>query len=631
MKILALSLCCLVAAELTSGAQMGPFTPPDWPTDRKAQPEGLQLKMTLPKDHFYQGEIINAALEFSNASTTPYHLWVGNYDRSGRIPDIAFEAQDAAGQRVPDPLQWYFMMGGMGGGLGNVQDLGTWTITLPVNQWLRFDHPGVYTIYAWSNRVQKGPRVQGSSRTDPVTLVSDKMQITIDPFPPEKEQQIIAQAEANIALGGELAPPAVAQLRYLETPAARAALIPLLADQRTSFDASMGLYAAPDPAAEAANILAAVSEGKLPLRGDIAFLYSRFKTHDLMVKFLTTPPTPQEAQQLGPEMAAAMGKANEELTAAALKASGGKGDAYIQVLLTKFQQNSRDPAVRADLVQHQLELSDKQADDLLEGWDYLGGDDFLPLARKMAGPPTYSLPALMALVKSQPDEARAVMAADAKWPKSNIFTNHRGSFQYDRVHLAAAPLPELDSILRQKLATGIDLESTLFYIDEFGTPALLPDVIARYQPHEGRWACEPLKFVLRYWLRCDPKAGVEALSRALQARAETGCYKTVLEGVLTDRWNDAALPMLSQALNDPDNEVALSAVKVLALHADSTYIDKTIAALERIDAATVKGTGMPGTRVSGQSTMAASQLLESKNWTYTPGQKQRLQALAQGH
>jgi hypothetical protein len=630
MRIPALGFCCLAVAELILRGQIGGLETPAWQDVRKLQPEGLQLKMTLPKDHFYQGEIIDATLEFSNTSQAPYHLWVGNYDRSGRITDIAFHAQDATGQQAPDPLAWYFMMGGVGGGLGNFKDLGNWTIALPVNQWLRFDKPGIYTLYAWSNRVQKGGYEQGKQHTEAVSLVSDKVEITIETLSPEKEKKIIAAAQELIIMGGELGPPAVAQLRYLETPAARAQLVPLLASPSTSFDAALGLCAAPDPSAEAGNILAAVSQGKLPLRVDITDLYSRLKTHDLIATFSPAKVTPQDAQQLGQKLGAAMAQARDEITAAALKSSGGKGDAYIQVLLTKFQQNNRDPAIRADLVRHQLELSIEQANGLLEGWDYLGGEELLPLARKMAGGPTYNLAALMALVKIKPNEAQALLVSDAQRPKSNIFTNRRGSFQFDRLHLTPTPLPELDSVLREKLASGKDLEATLFYIDEFGTPALLPDVIACYQLHEGKWACELQKFSLRYWLRCDPKGGTEALSRALQARASTGCYKGVLEDVLSDRWNVAALPLLTQALDDPENEVVLSAIKVLELHADSTYIDKSIAAVERINAATMKGSPTPGTVMRGQASFVARQLLESKNWHYSPEQQQRLQAIAKG-
>ena len=629
IKLLAATLLCLLAGAITSSAQSPFLQTPNWREVRKLQPGELQLKMTLPKDHFYQGEIINAALEFSNTSATPYHVWIGTSDRSGRITDTAFFANDATGVPVVDPLKWYFMMGGFGGGLGNYKELGNWSITLPANQWLRFDKPGVYTLFAWSNRVQKGEIAHSPERAVLVPLVSDKVQITIDPLPPDAEKQIIAQAREKIASGGKPAGEAIEQLRYLGTPAAGAELIPLLSNEATAFDAILGLCAAPDPGAEAGTILAAVRQGKLPLQGEVVFLYSSLNAYDLLMKFVAAQPDSPEARQLAQEITPAMNQARDEITAAALSASGGKGPAYIQALLTKFQENNRDPAARAALVQHQLELSVEQAISLLEGWDNLGGEDFLPLARKMAGAPTFSVAALGALVKSKPDEARALLIADASRPKSGFFSSSNGSFGMGRLHLPPAPIPELDSVLRGRLAINVNAE-TLFYLDELGSVALLPDAIAVYQAHEGKWACEIERRFLQYWLRCDPKGGLEALTRALQARESTGCFRTVLEQVLGERWTPGAMPLVVQSLDDPDEEVVLSAVRVLEIHADSSYIDKSLSALERLQAASAAGAATPVAMFRGRPASIARQLLVSKNWHYTPEQQKRLQAIAHG-
>lgn len=83
----------------------------DWQEVRARQPEGLVLTIDLPKTTFRQGEVVDAMLTFRNTSSTPYHLWVGTGDRSGRIPDIAFYAVDAKGKSVADPLRWYFERG----------------------------------------------------------------------------------------------------------------------------------------------------------------------------------------------------------------------------------------------------------------------------------------------------------------------------------------------------------------------------------------------------------------------------------------------------------------------------------------------------------------------------------------
>jgi len=164
MKIPLRCVACFMFATVAGQAQLVTPETVDWQQVRAAQPEGLSLAIELPKDSYHQGEVIDATLTFSNASSQPYRLWGGNYDRSGRIPDIAFYAFDAGGNPVADPLRWYFERGGVGGGLGNSQDLGEWKITLPANQWLRFEEPGVYTLRAYSNRIEKGDR--GDNRID---------------------------------------------------------------------------------------------------------------------------------------------------------------------------------------------------------------------------------------------------------------------------------------------------------------------------------------------------------------------------------------------------------------------------------------------------------------------------------
>ncbi len=631
MKLTLLALGLGLALELVAHAQFGP-PPASWEDLRKAQLAGLQLKLTLPKDHFYQGEVIPAQLDFSNSSTDPYHLWVGNYDRSGRIPDIGFKAVDAAGQPVRDPLAWYFLMGGMGGGLGNVSNLGNWQITLPINQWLSFEKPGVYTVYAWSNRVQKGDKdQQGNVHGEGIALVSDKIQITIDPLTPEKEKQIIDTARGAIAMGGESAAAAWQQLRYLGTFASRAALVPLLADEHAMFDAQMGLFASPNPTTEAGEVLAAVKEGQLPFTSRIAEIYAGLKTHDLLASVNLAKMNPQDGQQFGQALMQVKAQARDEITAEAEKASGGKGDAYLSVLLTRFQQNSRDPATRAELAKHQLELSEQQAEGILSGWDYVGGDEFLPLADKMAAAPTYNIWALKVLIKARPEEALGLLKIDAQQPKSNFFSPRRGSMRVHHIHLNPAPDPTLDDALRTKLQSNADLENTAFYIQEFASPALLPDVRAVYQQHEGKWACEIQNYFLWYLIRCDPKGGAAALGAALASRASTGCYKMLLGEVLVDRWDDAALPVVLTALDDPEPEVALGAAQVLALHGDPANVDKALATLARLDAASAPATPTPETIRRGRPSMIAQQLLDNKDAHFTPDQQRRLQTIAQDH
>ncbi len=162
----------LLGAILAAGAATGQDFQAAWQKIRQRQPAGLTLELKHPKTEFHQGEIIPATLTFKNTSTNHFHLWIGNYDRSGRIPDIAFRAEGEDRRAVTDPLGWYFASQGYaGGGLGNEQDLGQWSITLPANQWLRFDRPGTYRVYAFSSRPQPGTTKQRGSGVNGVELV----------------------------------------------------------------------------------------------------------------------------------------------------------------------------------------------------------------------------------------------------------------------------------------------------------------------------------------------------------------------------------------------------------------------------------------------------------------------------
>ena len=94
------------AVILAAGAATGQDFQATWQKMRGRQQAGLTLELKLPKTEFHHGEIIQATLTFNNTSTNRYHLWTGNYDRSGRIPDIAFRAEVEDRRAVTDPLEF---------------------------------------------------------------------------------------------------------------------------------------------------------------------------------------------------------------------------------------------------------------------------------------------------------------------------------------------------------------------------------------------------------------------------------------------------------------------------------------------------------------------------------------------
>jgi hypothetical protein len=227
-----------------------------WKDVRDKQPAGLRLSMTLPKASFKLGEPIPAKLVFFNESSDPYFLWIGTYDRSGRVRDITVRATSEEGTPVDDPLDYYFThYGHIGGGLGNHQNIGSWEITLPANQWLRLEKPGKYKLYAQSSRATRGDKDERRETPAPsVDLVSDPVEITIEPLAAGEEKAIIEEAVRTLS---GLDPnrhddetrnrgsAALQRLRFLDSSASQEAFLQFL-DSPYGGEARLALFASKD-------------------------------------------------------------------------------------------------------------------------------------------------------------------------------------------------------------------------------------------------------------------------------------------------------------------------------------------------------------------------------------------------
>lgn len=118
-------------------------------------PVALALRLTDGRRHFRPGEIIAIELAFSSATPKRFTVDGATYDRSGRltIDELAIDRIDD----VSDPMLDYFgSIGGyVGGGIRGIGALGEKPVTvrLELNEWFRFDKPGMYTLAVTSRRV----------------------------------------------------------------------------------------------------------------------------------------------------------------------------------------------------------------------------------------------------------------------------------------------------------------------------------------------------------------------------------------------------------------------------------------------------------------------------------------------
>ena len=126
-------------------------TPPDYNKFLAEQPPGLRLTLTLPKDHFYQGEVIHATLTYTNTGKDVREVELNG---NGRADSVRFFGSDEHGTAVDDPIAWCSTLHGGATTIKSLHDGDSGSVTLTMNEWVRFDHPGTYTVFAISTAVQ---------------------------------------------------------------------------------------------------------------------------------------------------------------------------------------------------------------------------------------------------------------------------------------------------------------------------------------------------------------------------------------------------------------------------------------------------------------------------------------------
>src|SRR4051794_4561556 len=127
----------------------------------------LQVQTESGRTQFQMGEIISLKLTFTSSALKKYQINMASYDRSGRMNYESLLPQPEAGWS--DPLETYFAYGGfIGGGATTFKFLSQepTIISLDLNEWVRFDQPGKYSLRVVSNRVGELPQDKSFPQTN---------------------------------------------------------------------------------------------------------------------------------------------------------------------------------------------------------------------------------------------------------------------------------------------------------------------------------------------------------------------------------------------------------------------------------------------------------------------------------
>jgi hypothetical protein len=127
-------------------------------------------------------------------------------------------------------------------------------------------------------------------------------------------------------------------------------------------------------------------------------------------------------------------------------------------------------------------------------------------------------------------------------------------------------LPELDDALLGNLTNPeADIWKVAPLIERYAGARIMPQVVAFYTAKQG-WACSLQTAFLRYWLKHDRPAALQAIEKAANSRKATGCYKSVLGDTLRDSFAPDAEELALKFADDPDPDVAADAKRLLEQH-----------------------------------------------------------------
>jgi hypothetical protein len=177
-----LALLCLIASGSSQNA------PPD---DANVI---LRVSLAGEQKQFHIGEKIPIELSYSSAVKNRYQINMAQYDRSGRMDYERFHVTPETG--AVDPLA--NRVGSMGGLTGfKFLDAQLWTITLNLNEWVRFTKPGDYLLRIDSDRVSvRDPAAPLG--TSPVTVHSNEIRLNVIAATREWQAQVFKQAVADL-------------------------------------------------------------------------------------------------------------------------------------------------------------------------------------------------------------------------------------------------------------------------------------------------------------------------------------------------------------------------------------------------------------------------------------------------
>jgi len=525
-----------------------------------AQPDQAGLKVTTENGQttFHIGERIPLNLTFSSQKDTEYLITPLVSGRGDEFDCNRFQVVSPA-TGWSDPFEMYFKQDlpreGHGWPLQPLMKSKPVQASVDLNEWIRFDQPGDYTIKITSFCVSRVDRAEFEPLAGTVKL--EMVRAT-----PEWQAEKFKAIKAHLDSLDDQFAGARAALKYLATPAAIDEMTLRLRSEKYNFadQCSIGLEGLPPAMRE----IAIASMNKRIKEPDYPITTWFFST----LSYLHVSPG-SEKESIRKQREAIAPVIWSAIFSAVTKKDPAARAETVQTLLA-YGRNISTPEVKQQMASL-LKLSfldldgPSQEDDLRAEWDRLKSPEFLPTLQKIARPP----------VQSGNDRMQLRGLALKRWYELDPEGAHReivaqigsASPSLDARSIAFLPeeqFPQFEPLWAQALLDTNDqwrVQILGSLLVRFGTGALTSQMIAKLD-ETSVYPCQVHIEALAYLARFSPDLARERLRREVaidEGKCGTGLLRLISEITTAPALNDLAV----ENLNSPDPETVIDAVRYL--------------------------------------------------------------------
>jgi hypothetical protein len=569
--------------------------------DGSSDEVSFTIKLKDGKARFHPGEIITVEMQFSSSAPAIYELNRASYDRSGRLEIDQYHIEPTT--EISDPLSDYYgnsPWGGlMGGGLYSTSTLTKTPVVIAadLNEWVRIDQPGRYSLFVTSNRVARKPgdRTVGNVPLA-APLTSNPLEFEVLPSDPVWSKQALHQAVGtldSLSATADQQRGAARMLRFLDTPSAAIEMVHRLppGDNFLYWEFRLGLLSTPLRSEVMEEMKRRLSAPDVPISSDFVDILATldfYRSHSPIkngtpeeiaetdkartADYAST--TERYTETLGEALASKTGQAQSATLAALLmlakqfkEPGGGWSGRYTPTAAQQSYINLIIKHAAKSIPGRFLSLPQKDQESLLGMyWTDLAGPEMAPVLKQIVDCPKPSnqsgFPdlALSRLYQLDPEQGREVILKEISKPSGKFSIKSLGL-------LPEHQLPVQDDAMASRLesANGADLDPTAQLIQRYGSSAILPRVRTACEDKHVAQTAAATTALLAYFLRVDPGTGAEFIRQVLAAGYDRNAdfMLNIANTYMCPELEGIAL----EALADPDPATVGDAIALLGRHA----------------------------------------------------------------